>query len=207
MLETFATCEVFDRGLRALRVKTDELNKRAARHGMVPLEVTVVKTKGFVPVTRHYRDTHGRDGRIIPAHWETRFGHTEDLHTVEINGEAPRINGWVLACRVEFNGTIGNVVRIAPGRDDDGSYVTYREIEPVCEHCNTRRRRNDVFVLEHESGERKIVGRNCLADFLRCAGADALPDWRNMPILLAGCVVRPVTVTRSFSVVPVIRLA
>jgi hypothetical protein len=63
-------------------------------------------------------------------------------------------------------------VRIAPGREDDGSFAQYRTVGSVCEHCNTNRRRNDVFVLEHENGERKVVGRNCLADFLRCEDAD-----------------------------------
>lgn len=153
-IETFATVEVFDLGLQALQDKVDELNKRAERHGMNMLAVTVVRTKQFFPV------------------YKGGFGHAQDLHCVEITGTAPRINGWKLAARIEFNATIGNVVRIAPGTDDDGSFEQYRTVGPVCEHCNSARRRNDVFVLEHEDGYRKIVGRNCLADFLRCDGAD-----------------------------------
>lgn len=38
---------------------------------------------------------------------------------------------------------------------------------PVCDHCGTARRRNDTFVLEHQTGGQRLqVGRNCLADFL-----------------------------------------
>jgi hypothetical protein len=99
------------------------------------------------------------------------FGHQQALHIVTIEGVAPRLNGWALAARIEFNATIGPVIRITPGRDDDGSYSQYRDIEPICEHCNSYRNRKDIFVLEHCDGRRKIVGRNCLADFLRCDDA------------------------------------
>lgn len=152
---TYATARVGEAGLTALRGKVDELNKRATRHGMNKLELRVVRTVAFFPVSK---------GRI---------GCAMDLHDIEINGRAPRIDGWKLAARIEFNDTIGNVVRIAPGTEDDGSFATYRNVGAVCEHCNTNRRRNDIFVLEHEDGRRKLVGRNCLADFLRCNGADA----------------------------------
>lgn len=152
--EVFATVEVFGPGLAALRAKADKLNKRAAKHGMNVLDVTVVREKSFFPVY---------DGHI---------GHAQELYCIEISGCAPRINGWALAARIEFNAIIGNVVRIAPNRCDDGSYSAYRTIGPICEHCNSIRKRNDVFVLEDCGGCRKIVGRNCLADFLRCEGAD-----------------------------------
>lgn len=157
-IEAFATCEVFAPGLQALTVKANKLNKRAAKHGMNKLDVRVTRVKAFFPVSK---------GCI---------GSQQDLYCVDINGEAPRIDGWALAARVEFNDIIGNVVRIAPGTCDDGTYAIYRAIEPVCEHCNSKRRRNDVFVLEHSNGRRKIVGRNCLADFLRCSSADAFAD-------------------------------
>jgi len=156
--ETYATAEVFEPGLQALRDKAEALNKRATRHGMNKLDVTINRVKAFFPVCK---------GCIGPQ---------QNLYVVDINGQAPRIDGWALAARVEFNDIIGNVVRIAPGRDDDGSYSSYRSIDPVCEHCNSKRRRNDVFILEHSDGRRKIVGRNCLADFLRCSGADAFAD-------------------------------
>jgi len=160
-IETLATVRIGDRGLTALRVNVDGLNKRAARHGMEPMAVTVTRTVQFFPL--RYRKSDG-----------TRYiGCASDLHDVEITGQAPRINGWALAACIDFTTEIGTVVKIAPGRDDDGSFETYRTHNGACEHCNTNRRRNDVFVLENEDGRRKVVGRNCLADFLRCKGADA----------------------------------
>jgi hypothetical protein len=151
---SIATAEVFEAGLASLRDKVDALNKRAKRHGMNMMTVQVVAEKAFFPVFK---------GLIGPS---------RPLYCVDITGDAPRIDGWALAARIEFNDIIGNVVRIAPDRCDDGSYVSYRTIGPVCEHCNSYRNRKDVFVLENSDGSRKIVGRNCLADFLRCKSAD-----------------------------------
>lgn len=156
---TLATVSVFERGLRVLLEKVEKLNKRAARHGMNTLDVRVLSSEAA--------EREVAPGVFVP----------DVRHTIEIDGCEPCIEGWALAAKIEFNDTIGNVVRIAPGRDDDGSYLAYRTVGPVCEHCNSVRRRNDIFVLEHCSGERKLVGRNCLADFVRSGDAVALAAW------------------------------
>jgi hypothetical protein len=159
---TLATVSVFERGLAALRVKVAKLNKRAARYGMVPLELRVVATE---PTLRDLRV--GGGVREVPDVWTT----------VEIAGCEPCINGYKLIAKIEFNDIVGNVVRVAPGNDDDGSFERYRTVGPVCEHCNSRRRRNDVFVIAGPDGCRKIVGRNCLADYVRDGDAAALAFW------------------------------
>jgi hypothetical protein len=106
--------------------------------------------------------------------------------TVEINGREPCINGFRLLAKIEFNDIIGNVVRIAPGNDDDGSFEPYRTVGPVCEHCNTNRRRNDIFVLAGPDGCRKLVGRNCLADYIRSGDAAGLAFWAECADALTG---------------------
>jgi len=157
-----ATAELNERGMTILREKVDSLNKRARRHGMAELDLRILSAEPF-----ERKIKVGQDELTVP----------DVLYKVEVAGCEPCINGWKLAAKIEFNDIIGNVVRIAPGRDDDGSYSQYRTIGAVCEHCNTTRRRNDVFVLEHEDGSRKIIGRNCLADYLRCGDADSLARW------------------------------
>jgi hypothetical protein len=170
---TLATVDLFESGLSNLRAKVVKLNKRAARHGMVPLVLRVLRSEA---VERKVRLAQGLV--TLP----------DVRHTVEIDGCEPCINGWALAAKIEFNDSIGNVVRIAPGHCDDGSFVSYRTVGPVCEHCNSRRRRNDVFVLEHCDGRRKIVGRNCLADYIRSGDAASIAAWAEMMdcIRLAG---------------------
>jgi len=149
-----ATANVFELGLQALQEEVAKLNKRASKHGLTPIELKV-EHKPFIPVFY---------GRFLPQ---------RDLYVVTIVGDAPVIDGWRLVARVEFNDTIGPVVRLVPGQEDDGSFSEYRKATPKCDHCNTARRRKDVFVLEKE-GRRKVVGRNCLADFLRCGTAETL---------------------------------
>lgn len=156
---TLATAVMFERGFRALQEKVEKLNKRAVRHGMNMLEVRVVSAE---PAEREVAPK-----LFVP---DVRY-------TVEIDGCEPCIGGWRLAATIEFNATIGNVVRIVPGRDNEDTFGAYRTIEPVCEHCNSKRNRNDIFVLEDCNGDRKVVGRNCLADFVRSGDAASLAAW------------------------------
>jgi hypothetical protein len=162
-VKTVATVKLFERGLSALRVKVAKLNKRAARHGMVPLELRIVSA---VPTERKI-DRAGAKMMVVP----------DVLTEVEIVGCEPCINGYSLLAKIEFNDLIGNVVRIAPGTDDDGSFERYRTVGPVCEHCNSNRKRNDIFVIADEAGRRKLVGRNCLADYVRDGDANTIAVW------------------------------
>lgn len=156
---TLATVRVNEAGLLGLQAKVNTLNKRAVRHGMVPVQVTVLREIPFVPQI-------GKG-----------FGCSEYLYDVEVNGCEPRIDGWRLLARIDFTSSIGIVVKIVPGVSDDGSFAQYRDHDGGCEHCNSLRRRNDVFVLEYLDGSRKVVGRNCLADFIRSGDAEKLAEY------------------------------
>lgn len=156
MSTTINTIIVSDTGLNALQTTVADLNKRAAKHQLAPVVVTVVKTVEFVEANRK------------------GFHASEPLHTVEINCDRfPVIDGWQLIAKIEFDSELGNMVQLFPGVDSVDT--RYRTVAPICEHCNTARRRRDVIVLRHtESGEEKIVGRNCLADFIRTGDAETL---------------------------------
>ena len=104
-------------------------------------------------------------------------GFASPRYLVSIEGKSPRIDGWVLAARIENNDLIGTVVRVVPGPHADCDYSSYRTHDFSCDHCNTKRRRNDVFVLVDCAGNRKVVGRNCLADFLRTGDAGSFAEW------------------------------
>lgn len=83
-------------------------------------------------------------------------------------GDMPRSNGWAFVARLEHT-EAGNMVVCAPGEEIE---PTWRTVEAVCEHCATSRRRRDTFVLRGPNGERKQIGRNCLADFLMCSATE-----------------------------------
>jgi hypothetical protein len=154
-----ATVELFESGMTALRDKVVKLNKRAKRHGMSVLDLRIVSEEMI--------DRKIPGVGIFPA----------IRYTVEIAGCEPCINGFRLIARIEFNDIVGTVVHGNPTLSDDYDLSEYRTIGPVCEHCNTNRRRNDVFVLEGPDGHRKIVARNCLADYIRSGDAEDLARW------------------------------
>lgn len=41
----------------------------------------------------------------------------------------------------------------------------YKDTDFHCDHCNKKVRRNSVVVLEHDNGERKVVGTSCVKEF------------------------------------------
>ena len=41
----------------------------------------------------------------------------------------------------------------------------YKDTDFHCDHCNKKVRRNSIVVLEHDNGERKVVGTSCVKEF------------------------------------------
>lgn len=103
----------------------------------------------------------------------------DDRFDVEIDGCAPCIDGWSLAARIEFN-PVGTLVHVVPGPHKELDYSEYRTHTGYCDHCNSQRRRNDVFVLINSDGRRKVVGRNCLADFIRSGDAESFARYAEL---------------------------
>jgi hypothetical protein len=139
--------------LETLKSKVAKLNKRAKRLGIAPMELI----EGATTVT------YERDEcmRLIP------ISRTE----VSIKGESPIINGWMLVATITPEQG-GNLVKCVPG---ESVPKEYRQADTrVCDHCNTKRHRKDVFIIKHEDGSFKQVGRNCIADFLGHASPEAL---------------------------------
>lgn len=153
-MATFASGKINDRSLWYLQAQVQEMNKKATKLGLEPLKVEI---KGEEIVERKC-DATCMVRRIT-------------LYTVEVTGEVPRINGWIVAAVVEFT-EAGNFVTTAPGVENLDP--KYRTIGNVCDHCNSKRNRNDLVVIRHEDGREMVVGRNCLADFIRSGDAESM---------------------------------
>ncbi len=108
-------------------------------------------------------------------HGSRRNGAVLEILNLTVEGEEPKLEGWkfiaTLAPIAVDEGESANVVRCVPG---EKCPVEYRERVGECDHCNTRRQRNETFVLRHEDGTCKMVGRQCLKDFLGHANPHAL---------------------------------
>ncbi len=92
---------------------------------------------------------------------------------ITVEGPAVVVDGWRLVAVLQHEDG-ANVVRRADGGDAGEFPEGYRVVEGRCDHCNTVRRRNDTFVLQHEDGRFCQVGRDCLRDFIGVAPEAAL---------------------------------
>jgi len=83
--------------------------------------------------------------------------------TVEVVGPQPKIAGWKFLAKLEHTSEGTMIQKLS----DEPVPVQYREARcPACDHCNLNRIRRDTYVVKHESGETKQVGRSCLKDFM-----------------------------------------
>lgn len=115
--------------------------------------------------------------RTLPLQEGELTPRVESWTLLRVDGQVPRVDGWDFLARVEHHQGVGNIVSRAPGLEEAVLPESLRVDAATCDHCNTKRLRNDTFVLGKD-GILKRVGRNCLADFLRGADpAEALRLW------------------------------
>lgn len=90
---------------------------------------------------------------------------------VEVNGLKAKLPGWNFLATIDHH-EAGNIIRFNPANEGAFNVNDFRNVKPKCDHCNTTRNRNDTFIMSHESGELKQIGRNCIKDFLGLPSAD-----------------------------------
>lgn len=96
---------------------------------------------------------------------------------VDVEGEA-KVNNWKFVASIEFTEK-GNIIsRINNEIEVPERYYTS---EPICEHCNSKRRRKNAYIiLNTETNEFKQVGSSCLADFTHGLSAEGVAAYIQM---------------------------
>jgi hypothetical protein len=118
-----------------------------------------------------------------------REGHIRYVrfYPVTITGTTPALAGWTFTATLQHiaaEGEVINLLRAVPGLTIDLPHRFRTATPETCEHCNkTIRTRKETFVVAHEDGTWKQVGRNCLADFL--GGQDPHAVARALELLLS----------------------
>lgn len=91
-----------------------------------------------------------------------------------VSGSTPKLADWSFIATLQHEEG-GTILRSVPTASfPEGTLTPYRFAGPVCEHCKFNRKRNDTFVVRHDNGSCKQVGRNCLADFTGVKSPEAL---------------------------------
>jgi len=137
--------------------KVEKLNKRALKNNIPGIQYEVLEQK------------------VIPENPEKGRDNDQAVYKIKVVGVVPRVDGWSFVATISHviddYGQYTNIVSAIPSLEDDIPSKYWKQ-EPICEHCKTRRRIKDTFILRNEDGKYKQCSRNCLADFLRNGNAE-----------------------------------
>lgn len=188
---TTATYTIPSCNLPLFQERVDVLNKRARKLGVAEIAVTVVfayLTREFIPDPLRSASRVPRwvkDGEQAPAN-HVASGSVMQWNTVTVTGEAPKFAGWKFIATLEplptDDGTAVNLLQCVPG---ETCPAEFRSRVGQCDHCNARRNRKQTFVLRHDSGAHKMVGRQCIKDFLGHLDPHQVAAWAEMLVELS----------------------
>lgn len=140
--------------------------RRAARLGIAAPSYTHEEAYRLAVRHREGGDVESlREDCLTPAQRAEAGWRFVPVHHVEVRGESPRLNGWTFVASLTPTEE-GTLALVVPGQTLPEAY---RQTDYRCDQCQTQRRRVEVYVVRHEDGTTKQVGRSCLAAFV---GAD-----------------------------------
>lgn len=92
-----------------------------------------------------------------------------------LSPKPPKLDGWELVAALTHVEGVGPILRVVPGANiADGELKRYRDASPEnCDHCHTKRKRTDTFVVRDVQGNFSQVGRQCLQAYTGLAH----PEW------------------------------
>jgi hypothetical protein len=165
---------VSETSLPWLQGKLDKLNARAKKLGCKPVTITRTGEEMMVVCSNHgygidpdcTRPTYEVSPEVYATNLDKydRVGYRRYfLFTIDF--EPIRFSGWTFIGALDHltGEDADTIVRCVPGQEMPESF---RSRGPICDHCGYSRRRHETFVVKHEDGTYKTVGRQCLADFL-----------------------------------------
>ncbi len=143
--------------LERLNKEMAKLNKKAKKCGSADLTYEIIREYTIKdPRRRDHDELQAMYG--IPAP-------TIKMLEIEILGEGPKIAGWTFLGTFDHNTLPGSViVNTVPGETIPAKF---HNCEPICEHCNKKRIRNETFLLQEDAtGDYKLIGRQCVRDYI-----------------------------------------
>jgi len=158
--QALAAYNIPDSRVHDLRIKVERLARRAAKLGMAAISLVEVRP-GPRTKERWNKETRRNETFQLPCTW------------CELRGPSPVLSGYTFLARLEHTDA-GNLVSRVRGASDETDLTAYRTAAPLCDHCKSKRKRHDTFVLRTPEGALTQIGRNCLADYIRSANVDVV---------------------------------
>ena len=150
--------------LDTVNERVAKVNKRAIRRGFPTVSMVAGATN--LVADPYWQDTcaFAVSGLGCMEHRAP----TVEYSSVTITADAPlamagwRLIGVIATDATNSDGAIAMVTDV-PGESTRGITVTDAQ---HCDHCNTSRYRSETFLVRHDDGTVRQVGRQCIRDFL-----------------------------------------
>ncbi|MCK5020006.1 MAG: hypothetical protein KAS32_23335 [Candidatus Peribacteraceae bacterium] len=140
-VKTITTYQIPEGNFEALVVKIEKVNRKAAKLGVDAVKLTLVR-----------------------KYFETKKDGAYKYYEVTVEGKMPQLDGWRFIATLNHEHSDVMIRMLDTGV---GIPEQYKNNNSFCEHCHTKRRRNDTFVIANdEKGELLRVGRQCLKDYI-----------------------------------------
>lgn len=106
--------------------------------------------------------------RVLSTRVEVVDGLPVEMATVEVTERRLVLDGgWTFVALIDHT-EVGNIVRAAPGIDDDLS--AFQSVDGTCDHCGKVRNRTKTLVVKDETGKVVRIGKACAKVYL--------PSWK-----------------------------
>ena len=156
--------------------RLDRLNARAKKFDLPPIEILSNERT----IYQRHSETVGRDSdRVVNTLRRVPEGAMVPepvfMQRIQLRYPEVRLGNWRVVGRIEAVGA-GNLMFTVTDLASDRDAVRQAADHPIdCEHCNTKRKRKEGFVLRDlADGAYKRVGSTCLEDFTGIDPAAAL---------------------------------
>ena len=184
----------FERGFDFLKQRIAELNKKAAKYKVPPLEIVVVKEEMVKAISPEIKKMQMAQSIIMPLDpgllQDPNSWVLVKQYTLSLKGEPPHVEGYEFIARMEHTKE-GNFIYTSPHSSVPNLPAEFKTVNQHCDVCHTNRDRNDTFVIKMEQDDPKrfpdkkagdliVVGRNCLARFLPGISVSGLIAYTNM---------------------------
>jgi hypothetical protein len=124
-------------------------------------------------------------GPVVEKSWTDEItGYTSrwtEFETVTVTGSAAKLSGWTPVASLDHTfvtetGDDEAYVSMFPGAVETETELpsVFRNVGPLCGHCNTNRLRKTTVVFVSDTGEWINVGTSCLRDFIGVTPATIL---------------------------------